>query len=235
MGNDHIASSREVCGHVLISINLQTSSVVLDFELEPSKGVVAISELDRHLQLALSAPASSWPGRPPFGRPDWALPTADWGDATPAFGAVADAAPERLRGTAFGLFDVVVGLATFTASAGAGLIWTFTAAAGWSRSQRVVSDRSAIAVDRHDRAGRMRSDVARGRRRARQRQHQPFHGGEPDHPGLGGELEADRDLSVRLVAAGATARPLSPARGSERGGKADAAEQHCENAANCCN
>jgi MFS family permease len=44
--------------------------------------------------------------------------------------AVADAAPERLRGTAFGLFDVVVGLATFTASAGAGVIWTFRGAAG---------------------------------------------------------------------------------------------------------
>jgi predicted MFS family arabinose efflux permease len=37
--------------------------------------------------------------------------------------AVADAAPERLRGTAFGIFDMVIGLATFTASAGAGALW----------------------------------------------------------------------------------------------------------------
>ena len=44
--------------------------------------------------------------------------------------AVADAAPERLRGTAFGMFDLAVGLATFTASAGAGAIWAFAGAAG---------------------------------------------------------------------------------------------------------
>ena len=39
--------------------------------------------------------------------------------------AIADSAPERLRGTAFGIFDLAVGLATFTASTGAGLLWTF--------------------------------------------------------------------------------------------------------------
>jgi MFS family permease len=39
--------------------------------------------------------------------------------------AVADAAPERLRGTAFGIFDLAVGLTTFAASAGAGVLWTF--------------------------------------------------------------------------------------------------------------
>jgi MFS family permease len=44
--------------------------------------------------------------------------------------AVADAAPERLRGTAFGLLDLAVGLATFTASAGAGLLWSFGGPAG---------------------------------------------------------------------------------------------------------
>jgi MFS family permease len=38
--------------------------------------------------------------------------------------AIADAAPERLRGTAFGIFDLAVGAATFAASAGAGLLWT---------------------------------------------------------------------------------------------------------------
>jgi MFS family permease len=38
--------------------------------------------------------------------------------------AVADVAPGRLRGTAFGIYDVAVGIATFTASAGAGLLWT---------------------------------------------------------------------------------------------------------------
>jgi MFS family permease len=44
--------------------------------------------------------------------------------------AVADAAPERLRGTAFGILDLAVGLATFAASAGAGVLWTFSGPAG---------------------------------------------------------------------------------------------------------
>ena len=37
---------------------------------------------------------------------------------------IADAAPDRLRGTAFGIYDVVVGVGTFIASAGAGALWT---------------------------------------------------------------------------------------------------------------
>jgi MFS family permease len=37
--------------------------------------------------------------------------------------AVADAAPENLRGTAFGIFDLIIGVATFTASAAAGVLW----------------------------------------------------------------------------------------------------------------
>jgi MFS family permease len=44
--------------------------------------------------------------------------------------AVADAAPERLRGTAFGILDLAVGIGTFTASAGAGLLWTFAGPVG---------------------------------------------------------------------------------------------------------
>jgi MFS family permease len=44
--------------------------------------------------------------------------------------AVADAAPERVRGTAFGILDLAVGLATFIASAGAGLLWTLGGPAG---------------------------------------------------------------------------------------------------------
>ena len=36
---------------------------------------------------------------------------------------IADIAPERLRGTAFGIFDLACGVATFTASAGAGAVW----------------------------------------------------------------------------------------------------------------
>jgi hypothetical protein len=38
--------------------------------------------------------------------------------------AVADAAPERLRGTAFGIYELAIGIATFFASAGAGVLWT---------------------------------------------------------------------------------------------------------------
>lgn len=37
--------------------------------------------------------------------------------------SVADAAPAELRGTAFGIYDLTVGLATFVASAAAGALW----------------------------------------------------------------------------------------------------------------
>lgn len=38
--------------------------------------------------------------------------------------AIADAAPDKLRGTAFAIYDVAVGVATLLASAGAGVLWT---------------------------------------------------------------------------------------------------------------
>ena len=37
--------------------------------------------------------------------------------------SIADAAPERLRGTAFGIYDLVIGATTLVASAGAGMLW----------------------------------------------------------------------------------------------------------------
>ena len=37
---------------------------------------------------------------------------------------IADSAPEALRGTAFGIFNLVTGLVTLIASALAGLLWT---------------------------------------------------------------------------------------------------------------
>jgi MFS family permease len=37
--------------------------------------------------------------------------------------AVADTAPDRLRGAAFGIYDVAIGIATFVASSGAGVLW----------------------------------------------------------------------------------------------------------------
>ncbi|MCC7272923.1 MAG: MFS transporter, partial [Alphaproteobacteria bacterium] len=37
--------------------------------------------------------------------------------------AIADAAPEDLRGTSFGIYETAIGVATFLASAGAGLLW----------------------------------------------------------------------------------------------------------------
>ena len=36
---------------------------------------------------------------------------------------IADVAPDRLRGTAFGIYDVAIGIGTFVASAGAGVLW----------------------------------------------------------------------------------------------------------------
>lgn len=38
--------------------------------------------------------------------------------------SIADAAPERLRGTAFGIYDMAVGIAAFIASSAAGALWT---------------------------------------------------------------------------------------------------------------
>jgi len=37
---------------------------------------------------------------------------------------IADVAPDHLRGTAFGVYDCVIGVGAFIASAGAGALWT---------------------------------------------------------------------------------------------------------------
>lgn len=56
-----------------------------------------------------------------FGAVLWGL---QMGATQSALGAtVADAAPDRLRGTAFGIYDVAVGVAAFIASAAAGALW----------------------------------------------------------------------------------------------------------------
>ena len=56
-----------------------------------------------------------------FGAALWGL---QMGATQAVLGAVvADAAPDRLRGTAFGIYDLTIGLATFAASAGAGAVW----------------------------------------------------------------------------------------------------------------
>jgi MFS family permease len=59
--------------------------------------------------------------------------------------AVADAAPAELRGTAFGIYELAVGLATFIASAVAGALWvaggpmlTFAAGAGMAAAAILV-------------------------------------------------------------------------------------------------
>jgi MFS family permease len=36
---------------------------------------------------------------------------------------IADVAPDRLRGTAFGIYDIAIGVGTFVASAGIGALW----------------------------------------------------------------------------------------------------------------
>jgi MFS family permease len=94
-------------------------------------GVLA-DHVDRHLQLgigavilviadlALAAAGSAW--MTALGAALWGLQMGVTQGLLSA--AVADAAPERLRGAAFGILDLAVGLATFTASAGAGLLWT---------------------------------------------------------------------------------------------------------------
>ena len=58
---------------------------------------------------------------------------------------IAHAAPERLRGTAFGLFGLITGLATLAASVAAGLLWelispeaTFLAGAGFAATALIA-------------------------------------------------------------------------------------------------
>ena len=59
-----------------------------------------------------------------FGAALWGL---QLGATQPAIGAiVADAAPERVRGAAFGIYDLTVGLAAFAASSGAGILWSIS-------------------------------------------------------------------------------------------------------------
>jgi MFS family permease len=100
-------------------------------------GILA-DHVDRHLQLgigavilvcadlALAGASTIW--MTALGAALWGLQMGVTQGLLSA--AVADAAPERLRGTAFGIFDLAVGLATFTASAGAGLLWTLGGPAG---------------------------------------------------------------------------------------------------------
>lgn len=59
--------------------------------------------------------------------------------------SIADAAPEQLRGTAFGIYETAVGVATFIASAAAGALWvaggatlTFAAGAGIAAAAMAV-------------------------------------------------------------------------------------------------
>jgi MFS family permease len=53
---------------------------------------------------------------------------------------VADAAPDHLRGTAFGLYEIAIGITAFAASAGGGALWTGGgAAAGYGVSAIVAA------------------------------------------------------------------------------------------------
>jgi MFS family permease len=93
-------------------------------------GVLA-DHIDRRLQLALGAVVliaanivlagaeGIWLNA--FGVALWGLQLAVTQGLLSA--TVADAAPEHLRGTAFGIYELTIGLATFIASAGAGALW----------------------------------------------------------------------------------------------------------------
>ena len=59
--------------------------------------------------------------------------------------AVADAAPEHLRGNAFGVFELIIGVATFTASACAGLLW-MVGGAGLACSAGALFGSAALAM-----------------------------------------------------------------------------------------
>ncbi len=94
-------------------------------------GVLA-DHVDRRLQLGFGTMVlisanvvlgtSGTIGGAAFGAALWGL---QMGATQAVLGAiVADAAPDHLRGTAFGIYDLSGGLATFAASAGAGALWT---------------------------------------------------------------------------------------------------------------
>jgi MFS family permease len=93
-------------------------------------GVLA-DHLDRDLQLGLgtvilvcsdivlASASSTW--MTALGAALWGL---QLGVTQGLLGAtIADVAPNRLRGTAFGIYDVATGVGTFVASAGAGVLW----------------------------------------------------------------------------------------------------------------
>lgn len=94
-------------------------------------GILA-DHLDRRLQLGmgtvilvgadvvLASASSTW--MTVLGAAFWGL---QLGVTQGLLGAtIADVAPDRLRGTAFGIYDVAIGVGTFVASAGAGILWT---------------------------------------------------------------------------------------------------------------
>jgi MFS family permease len=96
-------------------------------------GVLA-NHIDRRLQLGLGAAiligadfvfcaaSSIWPTI--LGAGLWGL---QLGVTQGLLGVtVADSASDRLRGTAFGIYDVAVGITAFVASAGAGALWAIS-------------------------------------------------------------------------------------------------------------
>ncbi len=62
---------------------------------------------------------------------------------------IADAAPDRLRGTAFGIFDVAIGVPTFLASSGAGVLWTLAGAAAAFGASACVAAAAALMLLLH--------------------------------------------------------------------------------------
>lgn len=109
---------------MLVLMHLVCSAVAYPF------GVLA-DRIDRRMQLALgiivlvgadlllAAASSIWLAA--LGAALWGLQMGMTHGLLAA--SVADAAPDSLRGTAFGIYDLAVGAATFIASAGAGALW----------------------------------------------------------------------------------------------------------------
>jgi MFS family permease len=109
---------------VLVAMHLVFSMAAYPF------GILA-DRLDRRLQLgigtlvlvgadvALASASTIW--MTALGAALWGL---QLGVTQGLLGAtIADVAPDHLRGTAFGIYDVAIGVATFVASAGAGVLW----------------------------------------------------------------------------------------------------------------
>jgi MFS family permease len=110
----------------------------LDRRIQLAAGIAVLIAADLVLMRAASFEATA------LGAMLWGLQLAVTQGLLAA--AVADAAPAELRGTAFGVYELAVGLATFAAGAGAGALWAAGGAAFAFGAGAVVAAGAMVAL-----------------------------------------------------------------------------------------